>query len=82
MSERYWFRPKSFGYGATPLSWEGWTVTFVSLIVTMSASLIAVFAEIHKCPDRRVLQAACLVVLVTTLIATIIVSRLQTKGRW
>jgi hypothetical protein len=82
MSERYWFRPKSFGYGATPISWEGWTVTFVSLIVTMSASLIAVFAEIHKWPDRRVLQAACLVVFVATLIATIIVSRLKTKGRW
>jgi hypothetical protein len=24
---RYWFRPKRYGYGATPATWEGWVVT-------------------------------------------------------
>jgi 4-hydroxybenzoate polyprenyltransferase len=23
----YWFRPKAFGYGATPATWQGWLVT-------------------------------------------------------
>ncbi|MFV3129694.1 hypothetical protein [Niveispirillum sp. KHB5.9] len=28
MANRYWFRPKTHGYGAVPASWEGWAVNF------------------------------------------------------
>ena len=80
MSNRYWFRPKSFGYGWTPISWEGWAVTLGSMVVTMAAILTAVFAEAHRWPDRRSLQAACLIEFVATLIVTIVVSRNKTKG--
>ncbi|THD77153.1 MAG: hypothetical protein E7812_14460 [Phenylobacterium sp.] len=37
--QRFWFRPRTFGIGATPVTWEGWLVTlaFVVLItVTVS----------------------------------------------
>jgi hypothetical protein len=36
---RPWFRPKTFGYGATPNTWEGWlaTILFVFLILATSA---------------------------------------------
>jgi hypothetical protein len=27
---RYWFKPKRYGYGATPITWEGWVVTFAA----------------------------------------------------
>ena len=27
---RYWFRQKTFGYGATPNTWQGWVLTFVA----------------------------------------------------
>ncbi len=34
---RYWFRPKRYGYGATPTTWEGWAVTFgVAAVVAIS----------------------------------------------
>jgi len=79
VSNRYWFRPKSFGYGWTPISWEGWAVTLGSMVVTMAAILTAVFAEVHRWPDRRSLQATCLIVFVATLIATIVVSRTKTE---
>ena len=23
----YWFRPKQYGYGATPVTWQGWALT-------------------------------------------------------
>jgi hypothetical protein len=32
---RYWFRPKRYGYGATPTTWEGWA--FTGLIVAILA---------------------------------------------
>lgn len=34
MDKKYWFRPKRYGWGFTPISWEGWlaTLIFVALI--------------------------------------------------
>jgi hypothetical protein len=26
--EGYWFVPKLFGFGATPVTWQGWALTF------------------------------------------------------
>ena len=26
MTNRYWFKPKVFGYGASPTTWEGWAL--------------------------------------------------------
>jgi hypothetical protein len=25
---QYWFAPKAYGYGATPVTWQGWLATF------------------------------------------------------
>ena len=30
---KYWFRQKTFGYGATPNTWQGWTLTIISLML-------------------------------------------------
>ena len=30
MTQRYWFRQKKFGYGATPNTWQGWVVVIAS----------------------------------------------------
>jgi hypothetical protein len=82
MSERFWFRPRSFGYGATPTTWEGWALTLGSAIVTISTVVTLVVSQARQWPDRRLIQAACLVVLLSTLIATIVVSRNKTDGDW
>jgi hypothetical protein len=29
----YWFKPKSYGYGATSVTWEGWAVTLAAIVV-------------------------------------------------
>lgn len=29
-----WFKPRTFGYGWTPASWEGWAVTLVWMVVS------------------------------------------------
>jgi membrane associated rhomboid family serine protease len=37
----YWFRPKRYGYGATPTTWQGWLLTlgFVALLVAIMQAL-------------------------------------------
>ena len=34
--KRYWFRQKTFGYGATPNTWEGWALTFAGIALTIA----------------------------------------------
>ncbi|MBN9219734.1 MAG: hypothetical protein J0I79_17470 [Mesorhizobium sp.] len=43
MSGDKWFRPKRFGYGATPLNWKGWAFigVFVFAIVALVLAQIA-----------------------------------------
>ena len=36
-----WFKPKRIGYGLTPITWQGWCVTFL-LIAVLSISIYAV----------------------------------------
>ena len=33
MERKPWFKPKRFGYGWTPASWQGWAVTLVLLFL-------------------------------------------------
>lgn len=39
---KYWFRSKRFGFGWTPNTLEGWTVTIVYTIIAVYA-----FVEVH-----------------------------------
>jgi MFS superfamily sulfate permease-like transporter len=34
----YWFAPKLFGWGATPVTWQGWLVTAVFVVVLIGIS--------------------------------------------
>lgn len=36
---RYWFRQKKFGYGATPSTWQGWTLSVISLALLFGVVL-------------------------------------------
>jgi hypothetical protein len=37
---RYWFRQKTFGYGATPNTWQGWVLTIVSFVMLFGVVLL------------------------------------------
>jgi hypothetical protein len=60
----------------------GWLLTLASVVVTGAAILVAILAEMHNWPDRRIYQVICLIVVAVTQIVTIIVSRLKTSEEW
>ena len=35
----YWFKPKRYGYGATPVTWQGWAVTLGTVLAMVAVSL-------------------------------------------
>ncbi len=73
----YWFKPRRFGYGVTPITWQGWLVTVASLIVVVgSAMMVPLFAD----KTRWVFVIVPIDLL--AVVALLIVSRLKTDGEW
>jgi hypothetical protein len=74
---KYWFRQKSFGYGATPNSWQGWVLTIISLALLFG---VVMFGPAIRDNGLRalwmVLGSAAVVVP-----STILVYR-KTEGGW
>ena len=40
-----WFRPKRFGWGIFPISWQGWVYTMVWALALIIAALATTLAE-------------------------------------
>jgi hypothetical protein len=78
MTARYWFRPKRYGYGATPVTWEGWLVVAVSVALIMAAGYFLVGAG----PQSVFAALVGLALMVAIVIATILVTKARTEGGW
>jgi hypothetical protein len=35
-TQRFWFRPRTVGLGATPVTWEGWLVTLAFVVLVLA----------------------------------------------
>jgi hypothetical protein len=72
----FWFKPKTFGYGATPANWKGWAVTlaFVALMVGWSLASPGLL----RWTDWAIWSSG-VVVLTGVFIA---LSRHKTDGEW
>ena len=69
---KYWFKPKRFGYGAYPISWEGWSIIFVFVIYLIIISKI--FLE--------ELVNVYFAFLFIGIVILIYISKIKTKGKW
>jgi peptidoglycan/LPS O-acetylase OafA/YrhL len=75
-----WFKPKRFGYGATPNTWQGWVAT--ALFALAFIGLAALFAPRDATPDNYtglILFYGCVAVLV---VAFSLFARSKTDGEW
>ena len=69
MTNKYWFKRKKYGYGATPVTWEGWAVT-IGFIVVVGILATTVLND----PRQYVVN-----ILILTLVLILIVAR-KTEG--
>jgi hypothetical protein len=73
----YWFRPKRYGYGATPVTWQGWAITLAALVVVIAAtSRLSALSAVD--PEFWAIVAIDAIVIT----ALWIVSRRKTDGEW
>ena len=74
---QYWFRPTRYGYGAPPVTWEGWAVT-IGIVLAMVAVSAALRIE-----SKSFWGLATLIAFdVLALGALAIVSYRKTNGEW
>jgi len=76
---RYWFRPKRYGYGATPTTWEGWAVT-IAVAVVLAGSILAMNLWVVRSNFVVWLVWAALIAAMTFWFAQL--SRRRTDGEW
>jgi hypothetical protein len=75
---RYWFRPRRYGYGATPSTWEGWVATAVFAAVVMALN-----AGIILSAQSNLRTTAVLIILVFAVIALFFwFAGTKTEGGW
>jgi hypothetical protein len=73
----YWFKPKRYGYGATPITWEGWAVTLGTVIAMVVVSLYL------RATERHYWALAVLIAFDALALGTLfVVSRRKTDGVW
>ena len=74
---KYWFRQKSFGYGATPNTWQGWLLSI--------AGCVGLFGVVLLGPTIKdnILRALWLVLgIIAILVPFLIISWRKTEGGW
>ena len=74
---RYWFRQKSFGYGATPNTWQGWVLTIASC-----AALFGVVLSGPAVRDNGLRVLWMVMGSAVVLVPTIVVIHAKTEGGW
>ncbi|MEG3145644.1 hypothetical protein U1839_13360 [Sphingomonas sp. RT2P30] len=66
----YWFAPKRFGYGATPVTWQGWAVT-----LGFVGTLLLALRLLPTLPEK-------IIVALALIGAMIVISIAKTDGEW
>jgi len=74
---RYWFRPKKFGYGATPSTWQGWVLTIASCVALFGVVLFGPAIRDNSLRALWMILGAAAIVVPFTLLACI-----KTEGGW
>ena len=77
MLNTYWFKPRDRGYGATPVTWEGWAVTVVTTFVVVMTSMLAPVLR-----QGRSGGFTALVIDILAIAAFVLISRIKTDGEW
>jgi uncharacterized membrane protein YbhN (UPF0104 family) len=74
----YWFKPKKYGYGATPVTWEG-RVVAIAAVVFIAAAAVLILGVGGENPHAWIAFVAVEAVVIAVLW---IVCRRKTDGEW
>ena len=74
---RYWFRQKTFGYGATPNTWEGWALSIVICLCLFGVVLLGPVIR-----DNTIRALWMVLGIAVTVGVFIFIAYRKTEGGW
>ena len=75
--KKYWFRQKSYGYGATPNTWQGWLLVFASSGLVIALVMGANFLRGNEMRFWLIALGMPLVV-----VPAVLITHAKTEGGW
>ncbi|MFM1813457.1 MAG: hypothetical protein RLZ98_152 [Pseudomonadota bacterium] len=79
----YWFKPKSYGYGASPASWKGWAATLGFIVVSLVPTLVLIVWPAVERAGPQAWHFAIWFVLTTALaLGFVWLCKVKTEGEW
>jgi uncharacterized membrane protein len=79
----YWFKPKRYGYGATPINWKGWVAVIVFVLLVVCITLAEIILPPMYGQQPSLMQVAQWAFVVVGLIIGIVnIGRAKTDGEW
>lgn len=81
MRAPYWFRAKTFGWGWTPATWQGWAIVAIYLYVIITMSM-SVDARSHSGSDTLIGMTIPFILATTIMIAICYRTGEKPEWRW
>jgi amino acid permease len=75
---KYWFKPKKYGYGATPSTWEGYIATLLFVVIIFLITKYTIIEDDNVSRFIGLLGSFILVFIYITIIKT----KEKWKWRW
>jgi hypothetical protein len=74
MTNQFWFKPKTFGYGTVPTTWQGWILTlgFGAFVAAM-----VVATEL-----KALSPYWCVVAVLAVTVGFVALTKAKTDGEW
>ena len=83
MFNEFWFVPKLKGYGATPSTWEGYTLVVALLAVIMCCVVVSIWQEKKmRLENNQSLFPRPMKIVAVSTIVFLIVCAWKTNGSW
>lgn len=76
--EHYWFKRKLYGFGWTPVTWQGWSITFLYIALVLAC----VLTLDENSPAREVFFTGILPILLLTIAFIRILYKKGESPRW
>lgn len=76
-----WFRPKRYGWGVEPISWEGWLATIVFILLMLAGAYFIGFFE-EPITKAKVYQFLALVLIFTAGFINWTRDKMEGELRW
>lgn len=80
---RPWFKPKTYGYGAVPVTWEGWLSTLLFVLVIQIPTFLLMIGPASERTGPQPWQLAGWLLSLTLISALFIgLAYWKTEGEW